>query len=147
MADAQRNVIISLKLVGDPKNQATAGVVASQVLSVVTAGNKAYEELRNISGNIQKQITSLQKVQSGLRVNLERKEQSARVALLEDAFVKLTNIEEKRTQAIETEDKKREKKQKAALKKQLKEAEELAKKSRTLSRRGSKASKKPMKRV
>jgi hypothetical protein len=128
VAAAERSVIITLKLQPDAQNQAIAALTSSQAQSVVTAGNEAYEKLQAVHEESMKRITEVQKVQTGLRNDIDEHEQNTRIGRMEHILSKLTTLEEQRTQALETEEQKREKIRLANIKKQEKEAKELAKK-------------------
>ncbi|QDT94752.1 coiled-coil domain-containing protein [Gimesia aquarii] len=124
--EAERSVIIALKLVPDPKNQATASLVSSQALSVSKAGEGAYEKLLTIAGQSQKQISEIQKIQAGNRNEIDQLEQSERIKLMEEAVSHLARIDENLTKKAEIESEKREKQRLSDHDKQIKEAQELA---------------------
>ena len=126
--DAERNVIITLKLVPDPKNQANASLVSSQAQSVALAGDEAYAKLRTIASESQKQISEIQKIQAGIRSDIDKQEHGERISLMEDTLFQLTKISEQLTKAEETESEKREKQRQSEHEKQVKDAKELAEK-------------------
>lgn len=126
--EAERSVIISLKLLPDPKNQATASLVSSQAQSVSQAGNDAYEKLKTIAGESEKQISEIQKIQAAIRTDIDKQEHGERISLMEDTLSRLAFLGEEWTKSQETEADKRDKQRQSNHDKQVKEAKELAEK-------------------
>lgn len=142
MVDVQRNVVIQLGLAADPKNEATAKLVESQAKSVVTAGGKAYDELRVIASNAQKQINEIHKIQTGIRLDIDRQLLSDQIALQGKILDKLVSLEERKTDLMEKAaadrqkalDDAEQKRQDAAEKKRLKTVKKLQKKIEDIER-------------
>ncbi|WP_417386932.1 hypothetical protein [Gimesia sp.] len=124
-----------MKLQPDSNNQAIAALTASQAQSVALAGSEAYEMLQSVSDETMKQITEVQKVQAGLRNDIDKHEQNERIGLMEQVIDRVVSLEEKRTANTETEADKREKIRNKEAKKAEKEAKKAEKEAKELAKK------------
>ncbi len=125
---AERDVLINLKLVADPKNKSTANAVASQAESIVTAGDVAYKKLQGIAEKTHVQIIQIQAASAVIQVKTDELQIEERMRMLEDLSKRSIELQEKLTAGIKSESEKRGKAQEAADKKAVKESQETAKK-------------------
>lgn len=127
-SSAERDVLINLKLVADPKNKSTANAVASQADSIVTAGDVAYKKLQGIAEKTYVQIIQIQAASAVIQVKTDELQIEERMRMLEDLSKRSIELQEKLTAGIKSESEKRRKAQEAADKKTIKEAQETAQK-------------------
>lgn len=99
VAEAQRNVIISLKLAADPKNQATADLVVRQAQNVSVAGvnslrNEEEEHTRTEAGK-----TKVHAEQSNKRIDKALKEKEKREKAAKELTNKIREAEKTRVES------------------------------------------------
>lgn len=97
VADAQRNVIISLKLAADPQNQAIADQVARQAEYVATAGVIAAKKNEDVFVRIEAGNTQSHSDESNKRTDKDLKEYKKRKKSAEKLAKKIKQAEALRT--------------------------------------------------
>ena len=99
VAEAQRNVIIALKLAADPKNQAIANQVASQAKTVAVAGLNAAKQAAGVHSRIEAGRTADHGAESSKRIDNALKENDKRAKAATELSDKIRKTEELRTQS------------------------------------------------